>query len=130
MEGGRATQAALTCFMAWVAERGGVGAGEVHTTMQQVRAFFEAHGTARFAEIRQYGTTVGGQPIVPPHEELHDERTINRCGWRRHDGDQWTYFVLPEAWRTDVCRGIDGEMAAKALADRGLLKRDGKNLTV
>ena len=36
---------------------------------------------------------------------------------------------MPEAWRSEVCRGIDGEMAAKALADRDWLKRDGKNLT-
>ena len=50
---GEATQAAATCFMAWLAERGGIGAGEVHAGFRQVRAFFEAHGTARFAEIRQ-----------------------------------------------------------------------------
>jgi putative DNA primase/helicase len=127
---GEATQAAATCFVAWLGERGGIGAGEVHAAIRQVQAFFGAHGTARFAEIRQYSPTVGGQPIAPPHEELHDDRTFNRCGWRRLDGDQWTYFVLPEAWRTDVCHGIDGEMTAKALADRGLLKREtGKNLT-
>jgi putative DNA primase/helicase len=43
--------------------------------------------------------------------------------------DQWTYFVLPEMWKSEVCCGINGEMAAKALADRSLLKRDEKNLT-
>ena len=94
-----------------------------------MRAFFEQHGTSRFPEIRQYSTTVGGKLIEPPNEELYHDRTINRCGWRRSDGDQWTYFVLPEMWKSEVCRGIDGEMAAKAMADRGLLKRDGKNLT-
>ena len=126
---GEATHAAVTCFMAWLAERGGIGAGEVHTAIRQVRAFFEAHGTARFAEIRQYTTTSGGKLVQPPHEELYEDRTINRCGWRRRDGDQWVYLVLPEAWRTEVCRGIDSELAAKALADRSLLKREGKNLT-
>jgi hypothetical protein len=45
---------------------------------------------SRFGEIRQYSTTVGGQHIAPPHEELHDDRTINRCGWRRLDDDQWS----------------------------------------
>jgi putative DNA primase/helicase len=115
--------------VAWLAERGGIGAREVCAGVRQVRAFLEAHGTSRFAEIRQYSTTVSGQHIAPLHEELHDDRTTNRCGWRRRDGDQWTYFVLPKAWRTEVCRGIDGEMTARALADRDLLKREGKNLT-
>jgi hypothetical protein len=41
------------------------------------------------------------------HEELHDDRPANRCGWRRRDGDQWTYFVLPEAWRTGFSQGSD-----------------------
>jgi uncharacterized protein (DUF927 family) len=127
---GEATQAAATCFMAWLGERGGIGAGEVQIAFQQVRAFIEAHGMSRFGEIRQYSTTVGGQHISSPNEELHDDRTINRCGWRRHDGEQWTYFVLPLAWRTEVCRGIDSQLAARALADRGWLKREGKNLTV
>jgi hypothetical protein len=48
-------------------------------------------------------------------------RTTDAAG----DGDQWTYFVLPEAWRTEVCRGIDGE----GIGRLGPLKREGKNLT-
>jgi putative DNA primase/helicase len=108
---GEATQAAAICFQAWLNERGGIGAGEVQAAIRQVRAFFEQHGTSRFPEIG---------------DEL---RTINRCGWRRRNGAGWEFLVLPEAWKSEVCRGIDGEMAAKALADRCLLKRDGKNLT-
>ena len=45
---GEATQAALTCFMAWLAGRGGIGAGEVHAAFRQVQAFFGAQGTTRF----------------------------------------------------------------------------------
>jgi putative DNA primase/helicase len=108
---GEATQAAAVCFQAWLTERGGIGAGEVQAAIRQVRAFFEQHGASRFPEIR---------------DEL---RTTNRCGWRRRDGAGWEFLVLPEAWKSEVCRGIDGEMAAKALADRSLLRRDGKNLT-
>jgi putative DNA primase/helicase len=56
---------------------------------------------------------------------VNELRTINRCGWRRRDGAGWG-LVLPEAWKSEVCRGIDSEMAARALADRSLLRRDGK----
>ena len=108
---GEATQAAAVCFQAWLTERGGIGAGEVQAAIRQVRAFFEQHGASRFPEIR---------------DEL---RTTNRCGWRRRDGAGWEFLVLPEAWKSEVCRGIDGEMAAKALAERSLLRRDQKNLT-
>ena len=51
-ETGEATNAAMTCFQAWLAERGGIGAGEDHVAIRQVRQFFEAHGTSRFTEIR------------------------------------------------------------------------------
>jgi putative DNA primase/helicase len=132
---GEATQAAAICFQAWLNERGGIGAGEVQAAIRQVRAFFEQHGTSRFAEIRA-GVAYPSSPsprqklnLDPPEDHIDDWRTINRCGWRRRDGAGWEFLVLPEAWKSEVCRGIDGEMAAKALADRSLLKREGKNLT-
>ena len=107
-ETGEATQAAAICFRAWLDQRGGIGSGEVQAGIRQVQAFFEQHGTSRFPEIG---------------DEL---RTINRCSWRRRDGEGWEFLVLPEAWRTEVCRGIDSEMTAKALAARELLKREGR----
>jgi uncharacterized protein (DUF927 family) len=131
---GEATQAAAICFRAWLNERGGIGAGEDQAAIRQVRAFFEQHGTSRFAEIRP-AHVAGAAPAwqrpldLDAPGELSEVRTINRCGWRRRDGAGWEFLVLPEAWKSEVCRGIDGEMAAKALADRSLLKRDGKNLT-
>ncbi len=131
---GEATNAAAICLQAWLAERGGIGAGEVQAAIRQVRAFFEQHGTSRFAEIR--AAHVAGvapawqRPLdLDAPAELNELRTINRCGWRRRDGAGWEFLVLPEAWKSEVCRGIDGEVAAKALADRRLLKREGKNLT-
>ena len=52
MGNGRSDQAAAICFQAWLSERGGNGAGEDQAAIRQVRAFFEQHGTSRFAEIR------------------------------------------------------------------------------
>jgi putative DNA primase/helicase len=42
----------------------------------------------------------------------------------------WDYFFLPEAWKTEVCRGFDARMIAEAMILRGLLlpNRDGKHL--
>jgi putative DNA primase/helicase len=133
-ETGEATQAAARCFRTWLAERGGIGAGEEQSAIRQVRAFIEAHGASRFTEIRagvaypqqawQRGLGIGGEA---PADAINELRTLNRTGWRRFDtaSGQWTYFVMPEAWKSEVCKGIDGELAAKTLADRGWLERGG-----
>jgi putative DNA primase/helicase len=131
---GEATQAATICFQAWLAGRGGIGAGEVQAAIRQVRAFFEQHGTSRFPEIRAACVAASHRwqqklDLNEAADHIDEWRTINRCGWRRRDGAGWEFLVLSEAWKSEVCRGIDGEMAAKALADRSLLKREGKNLT-
>ena len=91
MEIGEATQAAATCFQAWLNERGGIGAGEDHAAIRQVRQFFEAHGTSRFTEIRA-GVVHPSSPswqqklsLDPPEDHIDETRTLNRCGWRRYD---------------------------------------------
>ena len=68
-------------------------------------------------------------------------RVINRAGFRRRDvltEDErtgaktygpWEYFVLPEAWRREVCKGFDHKAIARALAAQGgLVLGDGRNL--
>ena len=39
------------CFSAGLERRGGVGAAEVRTGIQQIRAFLEAHGNSRFEAL-------------------------------------------------------------------------------
>jgi putative DNA primase/helicase len=107
-----ATRAAANCFNCWLAERGGAGAAEDTDAVRQIRAFIEAHGTSRFEEI-------GGEIAAAP-----DLRTTNRVGFRRRVPDGWVFMVLPEAWRNEVCRGIDPKRAAVALASRNLLIPD------
>ncbi len=87
---------------------------EFETGLAQIRLFLEAHGSSRFQ-------TFG---------EGDETRVINRAGFRRKDDDgHWEYFVLPEAWKSEVCAGVDAGALAKALVQRGLLvpdKSDGK----
>ena len=61
-------------------------------------------------------------------EELNELRTINRCGWRRRDGAGWEFPSCRKRGNPRSSRN-DGEVAARALADRSLLRREGKNLT-
>lgn len=105
---GEAGQAAAAGFRAWLEGHGGAGSKESAAILSQVRRFFEAHGEARFHDW------------VRP-----DERAIvNRAGVRKLEGDTWTYYVLPETFREELCAGFDPRAAVKVLEAAGLLVRD------
>lgn len=67
---GESERAALACFNAWLAARGGKGNGEVVAMLRQVRRFLEMHGEGRFAMW---------------HRGLDDHapKTLQRAGVRR-----------------------------------------------
>jgi uncharacterized protein (DUF927 family) len=110
---GEAERAAGVCFRAWLAERGFAGPAEDQTAVSQVRQFIEAHGESRFSML-------GGDDAAQD-----GSRTINRAGWRRRaggeDGEGWEYLILPEVFKTEVCRGLNPKIATAALAACGLL---------
>ena len=56
--------------------------------------------------------------------------TIIRAGFRRQDQDEnWEYFVLPEAWRGELCKGLDPAAIAKAMIAKGWMQTgEGKHL--
>lgn len=135
---GEATAAARTCFAAWLEGRGGSGNVENVSILQQVSAFFQLHGEARF---------------VPWHRAADDHKpnTINRAGFRRMltsegapinsnadhhkeygdvihpreaEGTEQEYFVLPEVFRKEICKGFNPKSVTRLLIERGLLVTD------
>ncbi|MFT8243957.1 DUF927 domain-containing protein [Roseomonas sp. BN140053] len=123
---GEAERAAVACFGAWLAGRtGGHGSGEDAAALSAVRAFIGAHGASRFSTL--FPSVREG--ATGEHDE-NERPIVNRAGWRRRAGeDRWEYLILPEAWRDEVCRGLDGQQVARALDAAGLLERgEGKNL--
>lgn len=103
-----AENAAAKCFAAWVEQRGGSGDHERQAILAQVRQFFEQHGESRFAS-----------------KNGNDQsKTVNRCGFREMSHDSTRYFVLPEAFRTDVCAGLDSRSVVKSLLDAGWIEPD------
>ena len=140
---GESEDAAKACFDAWLQARGGAGNGEVKAMLRQVRGFLEAHGEGRFtwwhramddhnaktlmrAGFRRL-IDEEGQPIkvqktvyTPRADrEIYDELTAI-------DGEQTRieYFVLPEVFRTEICRGFDHKAVCKVLLQHGCLKPD------
>jgi len=100
--------AAKKCFEAWLQSRGGISAQEGQEVLRQVRHFFEQHGDARF-------TIIGS-----PEERI----TINRAGYKKKNGSNWHYFVLPECFKQDICIGFDIQIAITILIEKEWLMPD------
>lgn len=110
---GEALGAMQTCFAAWLADRGGVGAAEDTAILEQVFHFLEQHGSSRFQDLdakNPYGLC------------------INRAGYRRQYGQGMEYLILPESFKAEVCRGFSYRRVLHVLEERGILiPGEGKN---
>ncbi len=134
---GESERAARVCFNAWMANRGGAGDGEVSAMLRQVRVFLESHGEGRFTWWHRAG-------------DDHAAKTLQRAGYRRMVGEDGRpiksnsdhqreygermdsvtaesvsveYFILPETFKSEVCRGFDHAAVARVLLDHGCLKQ-------
>ena len=106
---------AMALFKAWLATRGGAQPAEIKQMIEQVRRFIEAHGDARFDDLDP-------PPNNPFTGQQYERRpVINRAGFRRSEGDERRWLVLPQVWRDEICAGFDPREVAKVLAARGML---------
>ncbi|MGO4390225.1 DUF927 domain-containing protein [Variovorax sp. M-6] len=97
---GASTAAAAQCFASWIETFGSAGNREDRTLMDQVRAFFEVHGSSRFEDLTA----------------RFEQRVANRAGFFRKDIDgEREYLVLPEVFKREVCAGFDLRHATKVL---------------
>ncbi|CAM2057953.1 putative DNA primase/helicase [Desulfovibrionales bacterium] len=112
-----AKRAAATCFKAWLEQRGGTGPAELAAGVEQVRRFFQAHGTSRFG----------------PWKNDNEDRTTstsNRVGlYRQLDGIR-EYFVFPSIFRGEVTAGYDTTTLTKELIRLKLLLPGGTGKSV
>ena len=101
---GNAEWAAEVCLKAWLAQRGGLGAGEQQRALPAVLGF--SSGTVRPGSPA--GTTrESGSPIAPD--------SGRRDGQGRTD-----YFFHTEGWK-DACEDLVPKDVARACAEAGLL---------
>lgn len=111
---GASTQAAARCFASWIANFGSAGNREDRALLEQVRAFFETHGSSRFEDLTA----------------RFEQRVANRAGFFRKDTEgEREYLVLPESFKRDLCAGFDMRHAIKVLTAAGWLipGNDGKS---
>lgn len=107
-----AMQAAGACFKAWMEGRGGEGNQEERAMLAQVREFLERHGEARFTDWHR-----------PVSKDDHAPRVMNKAGFRKHDdlGEKTEYFIYPEVFRAEVCKGHDHKAVARLLMGRSYI---------
>ncbi len=132
---GTANHAAAVCFIDWLENRGGTERAEVVAAIDQVRAIIERDGLARFATLQADATgdelRDGLESMTAPAGN-DAERIISLLGYRKKNtAGLWEWFVLPMAWKNELCAGFNPKLVAKALAEHGLLIRsgDGGHLT-
>lgn len=116
---GEAMKAARVCFAAWLGSYGGEGNQEQRAMLEQVRHFLALHCEARFAD---FGRSVS--------DDDHAPRVISKAGWRKHDRikDETEYYIYPEVFKAEVCKGMDYKAVGRMLVDKGYMRADGKHL--
>ncbi|MBK8114890.1 MAG: DUF927 domain-containing protein [Candidatus Accumulibacter sp.] len=111
---GEAMKGAGTCFMAWLANRGGEGNHEERAMLRQIREFLSRYGESAFTDWDR-----------PSMTDTHAPVRSDRAGWRKHDNtkDQVHYFVSSGAWRARVCHGHDHIAMARLLVKLGFAEQ-------
>lgn len=119
---GAAKTASKVVFDSWLEHRGGEGNLEDRQIIQQVGLFFERYGESRFTRWDK----------EEPRVDEHVPRTDNRCGFRktevylrngRDESTETVYYVLPESFRAEICKGQNPRYVTKLLIELGVLER-------
>lgn len=105
------------CFLAWLDHRGTTGALEEIKIIRQVKLYIEQHGDSRFQSPSPSDSTV---------------KTHNRAGFKFFDpaANRLEYYVLPEVFKAEVCKGFDYRFACRVLLEAGyLIKKENDRMT-
>lgn len=140
---GTASAGVRRCFDDWLAARGHLDNGEDAQALAQVKAWIEKNGDALLTWMHR------------AHDD-HRPNTALRAGFKRLMGDDGKplkvdeameymerrtapessekfnattdYLILPEAWKREVCKGLDAGAVAELMRKRGHLEHEAGRL--
>lgn len=140
---GTALNAADFVFKGWLERRGSRGSSEMQQALERVQLMFEKHGDTRFDHLRADTDT------DPPDSDLHSPSgkrdpadgpaltantarplTQNRLGWtavvktHRTAKPERRWYISPQTWKDEVCRGFDVSTLTSELEKRGALEME------
>lgn len=100
------------CFENWLAGlQSSTHSQEEMQALSRVRAFIGQHGESHFADLNK--------------SDDRRLKTIDHVGYRKGEnetGIEYVYYILPEWFKTEVCKGISWKLAVNALKRHGYLK--------
>ena len=108
---GRAFEALGQCFQTWLGSLGNGENLEETKILEHFKAFFEAHGTSRFEDLRVRRH---------PDGEVIRQSIQNRVGY--YDPDEKVYLVSYTMFKQEMCVGINEANAKKVLIKHGWIK--------
>lgn len=129
---GEAERGARECFNAWLVSRGGIGNSEETMMLRQVRHFLESNGDGRFStwhrahddHAPRVGLRAGVKRLIGSNglpigirktpEFAHEISTP--------EGESVEFFIFPEVFKTEICKGYDADAVARVLRERECLK--------
>ena len=145
-EAGEAIEGARRCFSDWLTGRGHSGSGEKVAAVLQVRGWLEKNGDALFTWMHR--ATDDHRPntalragfkrwVDDKGEPIKRTTADDYCDARASDGSRsmddeslsLEYLVLPEQFRTEMCKGLRPDFVAQVLKDAGCLKHERDRLT-
>lgn len=144
-EPGHAAWGVRQCFNAWLAARGHLDNGEDAAMLRQVRAWIEKNGDAlltythRAMDDHKPSTPLrsgfkrliddDGKPLkIDAAIEYVDKLSATDSSERRSALVE--YLIFPEAFRREVCKGVDVATVARLLRQRGHLVHEPDRLTI
>lgn len=107
---GRAFEASCTAFNRWLSGFDQVGDYEDREIIAHVKGFFEAHELSRF------------EACTP--DPNHEVKIINRVGYWEVKNDKKIFYVLPEQFKKEICKGYDFKKVIKTLQAFNVLEHD------
>lgn len=140
---GIASAGVRRCFADWLAARGHLDNGEDAQALAQVRAFLEKNGDALFTWMHRthddhrpntalragFKRLVGadGQALKMDEALEYMERRSSSESSEKFNAST-DYLILPEAWKRDVCKGLDAAAVAELMRKRGHLVHEADRL--
>lgn len=129
---GEAERGARECFNAWLVSRGGIGNSEETAMVRQVRHFLEANGDGRFVtwhrahddHAPRVGMRAGVRRLIGSNGLPIGIRKTPEYAHEISDpeGESVEFFILPEVFKAEICKGYDPEAVARVLRDRECLQ--------
>jgi|GEM_PF-885080 len=116
---GAATKGAAACFKAWLEHRGCSGPSELDRGCREVVRFFQTQHRDRFENIEARADA----------QDDYVNKVRDLAGFYRKDleTEGLEFFVYPEVFKQEICRGFDPRSLARELIARAMLLPDSGN---